>query len=373
MRAPYWLLGLPFDAVTLEQAKSEITAASEGEGQLVFATPNVSFLAQAERDGRFREDVLRTGLSLADGMPVIWLGRLLGVPFPGRVAGSDLLESLITDAGPRPLRVFFFGGDEGAAEAAMQAVNRRNGGLVAVGVHYPGFVSVGQMSSDTVIDSINRSEPDLLVVALGAAKGHRWIEANRSRLEVRVISHLGAAINFVAGRLRRAPGLMQRTGLEWLWRIKEEPALFRRYARDAWFLFKVSVSFVVPQTLDHLTRGRSPASMTVEATGPDTLSVTVGGFFRTAEVEALHRTLTQHGTGPDAVVCLRLARVTRVDALSVGWLYANRYRRTGGPTLELVCDTVSTATLKRWRAGFLAGPQGGNTTGSVCADQSHGH
>lgn len=372
MRAPYWLLGLPFDAVTLEQAKSEITAAAEGGEQLVFATPNVNFLAQAGRDSRFREDVLRAGLSLADGMPVIWLGRLLGIPFPGRVAGSDLLESLIADAGPRPLRVFFFGGDEGAAEAAMQAVNRRNGGLVAIGAHYPGFVSLGQMGSDTVIDSINRSEPDLLVVALGAAKGHRWIEANRSRLDVRVISHLGAAINFVAGRLRRAPGLMQRIGLEWLWRIREEPALFGRYAKDAWFLFRVSVSFVVPQILARLTRGRSPASMTVEATGPDTLSVTVGRSFCTFEVEALHRTLTLHGAGPDAVVCLKLAKVTRVDAQSVGWLYAKRYRRTGGPTLELVCDTVSTATLRRWRAGFLADPQGGDTTVSASADQSHG-
>src|SRR6188768_4186490 len=256
MTSVHWLLGLPFDALSLEGARSRIFAAVESRRQLVFATPNVNFLALAHRDPRFREDILRTDLSLADGKPIVWLGRLLGIPFVERVAGSDLIESLITEPGSRVLKVYFFGGEEGAAAAASAALNRKRGGLAGVGSWYPGFVALDQMSGAEVIADINRSEADMLVVSLGAAKGHRWIEANRHRLTVPVISHLGAVVNFVAGRMRRAPLIMQRTGLEWLWRILEEPTLVTRYARDAGYLLGAIVRELCPQLVLRLLPSR---------------------------------------------------------------------------------------------------------------------
>ena len=80
---------------------------------------------------------------------------------------------------------------------------------------------------------MNAARPDFLVVSLGAAKGQAWIMRNLHRLDVPLVSHLGAVVNFVAGEVRRAPRWMQRSGLEWAWRVKEEPALLRRYAGDA--------------------------------------------------------------------------------------------------------------------------------------------
>ncbi len=128
MTTPCWLFGMPFDIATLEQVRSRIFAAVDDRQQLIFATPNVNFLSRASSDHRFREDLLRVGLSLADGMPIVWMGRLLGAPIAERIAGSDLLESLIIEPGPRPVRVFFFGGVRGAADAAMQAVNEAGAG-----------------------------------------------------------------------------------------------------------------------------------------------------------------------------------------------------------------------------------------------------
>jgi N-acetylglucosaminyldiphosphoundecaprenol N-acetyl-beta-D-mannosaminyltransferase len=353
---PYWLFGLPFDLLTLKQARDRIFAAANGRQQLVFATPNVSFLAQASRDTRFRDDILRADMSLADGMPIIWLGSLLGVPFTERVAGSDLLESLIAEPGPRPLRLFFFGGNPGAAAAALMAVNRRHGGLQAVGALDPGFLTVEEMSDDATLDAINRSNADFLVVALGAAKGHRWIEANRDRLTVPVISHLGAAINFVAGRLQRAPGLVQRMGLEWLWRIKEEPALFTRYARDGWFLLKLLMGFVVPEALKRAFRIRTAPVLHANRLDDGALALRVTGRLGTEEAIALGHDEWQSQLQDATPLRIELSGVTQLDALGAGWLYSACCRRGGGGNPAIIHgDPVSRRTLGLWRAEFLAG------------------
>lgn len=345
MKCPVWVLGLPFDVTSLDEVREAVFRAAQDRQQLVFATPNVNFLAETTRNPRFRTDVLQTGLSLPDGMPVVWIGRLLGIPFGERVAGSDLLESLDKHPGPRRLRVYFFGGEPGASEAAMRAVSDRpGGGLQGVGAHDPGFTSVEQMSGDAVIDEINRCNPDLLIVALGAAKGHRWIEANRHRLRVPVISHLGAAVNFIAGRLQRAPTLMQRLGLEWVWRIVKEPLLARRYLRDGLFLCKAVVVSVLPVLF---YRGRAAAgSVEFTPVQGEAVSARVVGRLCLAEVERLAT------AAPLADVLLEDVR--ELDAQGVGWLYARRYRvQPAEQPSRIRCDRTSREALERWRADFL--------------------
>ena len=103
------------------------------------------------------------------------------------------------------------------------------------------------------------------MVSLGARKGQAWIERNRARLSVPVVSHLGAVVNFVAGRLRRAPLWMQRTGLEWLWRIKEEPTLWRRYASDGWALLGLLLTRVLPYAWHR--RRHPPAAAELDRAG----------------------------------------------------------------------------------------------------------
>ena len=151
----FWLLGLPVDCITMEQAKARIISAARTRTRLFFATPNVNFLALANRNPSFREAVLRTDLSLVDGMPLVWIARLLGIPVPERVAGSNLIEELLAEELTPPLRVFFFGGAPGVAAAACARVNELQGGLLAVGWHDPGFKNIEKMSDAEVITRIN--------------------------------------------------------------------------------------------------------------------------------------------------------------------------------------------------------------------------
>jgi N-acetylglucosaminyldiphosphoundecaprenol N-acetyl-beta-D-mannosaminyltransferase len=125
-------------------------------------------------------------------------------------------------------------------------MNAEPRGLYCVGALYPGFVPLDEMSGYEIIDEINSSDADLLVASLGARKGQLWLQRNHLRLRVPVRVHLGALVNFEAGALKRAPALLQRLNLEWLWRIKEEPHLWRRYWHDGGVLLHLLVARVLP-------------------------------------------------------------------------------------------------------------------------------
>ncbi len=231
-RQSWCLCGLPFDAVDTSSAISALKRAIKEDVPFFLSTPNLNFLMAAQTDSAFRESVINSDLSIADGMPLIWMSRLLNIPLPERVAGSSLMEALFADKNTSPMRVYFFGGEPGVGERACQVINQAGAGLQAVGHYCPGFGSIEEMSTREVIDEINRHEIDFLIVSLGAKKGQAWIEKNRHQLKAPAISHLGAVINFFAGTVKRAPVWMQRVGLEWLWRILEEPSLWKRYFFD---------------------------------------------------------------------------------------------------------------------------------------------
>lgn len=234
------IAGLPFDVVDTAGAARHIAAAMRDRQRLFLSTPNLNFLVAAQRDAAFRESVLASDLSVADGMPVVWLARLQGTPLPERVAGSSVFDLLRRGTGQellgRPIKVYFFGGPPGVAEQACVVLNAEQaagrGHMQGVGAQCPGFGPVEAMSPPEAIAAINASGADFLVVALGAQKGQAWIMHNLDRLTVPVVSHLGAVVNFVAGTVQRAPVAWQRLGLEWLWRIRQEPQLFGRYWRD---------------------------------------------------------------------------------------------------------------------------------------------
>lgn len=247
-RDVYCIAGLPFDAVDMAAAVSRVRDAAAQRMPCFVSTPNLNFLIAARTDPALRESVLQSDLNLADGMPVIWLARWLGIPIRERVAGSSLFEALRTDVAAR-LSVYFFGGPDGVAEAACRMLDSEAGGLVSAGFQSPGFASVDALSGADRIDAINASGADFLVVSLGACKGQAWIMRNRARITVPVVSHLGAVVNFTAAAVQRAPVWMQRTGLEWLWRIKEEPALWRRYGRDGLGMIDLAVRRVLPYAL----------------------------------------------------------------------------------------------------------------------------
>lgn len=244
-RPVHCLLGLPFDALDLGQAARRLEHARADGTRCFLSTPNLNYLNAAQHDRSFRDSVCRSDISVADGMPLIWISRMLGVPLRERVSGSGLFDALRRQS-PHEWKVFFFGGPPGAGRQACEAIAADASSMRAAGHRYPGFGSVQQMSGDEWIDHINASGADFLVVSLGSAKGQAWITHNLDRLRTPVVSHLGAVVNFVAGSVGRAPVWMQRSGLEWLWRIKEEPHLWRRYATDGFGLLRLLLTRVLP-------------------------------------------------------------------------------------------------------------------------------
>lgn len=244
-RDVYCLLGLPFDAVDLKETVRRIRHAAQKRQQFFFSTPNLNWVTSCITDKRFRDSVIYSDLSIVDGMPLVWIARSLGIPIRERIAGANVFE-VLRNSTVECISVFFFGGSEAAGKSACKRLNEESLGLICAGFDSPGFGTVDTMSSDRIIDKINAANADFLVVSLGSKKGQEWILRNRKKLTPPVISYFGAVLNFAAGTIRRAPVWMQKSGLEWLWRIKEEPKLWRRYSGDAIALLTLFTTRVLP-------------------------------------------------------------------------------------------------------------------------------
>jgi N-acetylglucosaminyldiphosphoundecaprenol N-acetyl-beta-D-mannosaminyltransferase len=246
-REVYCFLGCPIDSIGMSSVIRRIKLAAAGSSPFFLSTPNLNFLVNTQLDPEFRESLLLSDLCVADGMSIVWSARLMGIPIEERVAGSDILPALKTSHGSKnPLKLFLFGGAEGAAAAASRALNAQPSGVCCEGLLYPGLGTVDDLSRDEVIDVINSSDADFLVTSLGSMKGQLWLKHNHSRLRIPVRAHLGAWMNFEAGTVKRAPRFLQRIGLEWLWRIKEEPFLWRRYWNDGRMLLRLLHTHILP-------------------------------------------------------------------------------------------------------------------------------
>ena len=249
-RDVYCILGMPVDVCEIHSVLRDIETVAANKVPFFISAPNLNTLVNMQLDPDFRESLFQSDLCPVDGMPIVLIARLLGVPIRNRIAGSDIFDALKAEHNfAKPIKVFMFGGVEGVAAAACRALNAQPCGLYCVGSFYPGFGSVEEMSRDDIIDKINASDADFLVVSLGAKKGQLWLQRNQHRLRVPVRFHLGAVINFQAGTVRRAPPIMRELGLEWLWRIKEEPYLWRRYWNDGVVLLRLLVARVLPLAL----------------------------------------------------------------------------------------------------------------------------
>lgn len=199
-----------------------------GEGGMVF-TPNVDHVVSVETNEAFRGAYARASLSLADGMPLVWGSRLLGQPLPERVAGSDLVLPLLERAAHRGWRVYFLGADDGVAERAAEVVRHRYGTAV-VGTDAPRITLGDQAQVERIAAQLCAARPHLVLMAFGAPKQELLMDALRERVRPAVCLGIGASLDFIAGTVKRAPVFMQRNGLEWLYRLGQEPRrLWRRY------------------------------------------------------------------------------------------------------------------------------------------------
>jgi N-acetylglucosaminyldiphosphoundecaprenol N-acetyl-beta-D-mannosaminyltransferase len=229
---------LELDALSKPEAIDAIVRlVREGRGGTVF-TPNVDHIVQAEHDVAFREAYTRTALSLVDGTPVLWAARLLGTPLPEKLSGSDLFEPLIERAAQERFRIVLLGGGPGVAELAARNLRERIPALQIVDTLAPRLGLTATDEERECVARLRQARADLIFVCLGAPKQELFSDRNRQALAPAVLVGFGAAVDFAAGTVPRAPGWISRAGLEWAFRLGREPRrLAARYLlRDPEFL-----------------------------------------------------------------------------------------------------------------------------------------
>ncbi len=235
---PVAILGVPFDPVTLAAAVDRIDRMIEAGEPRYVVTANVDFLVQARRDAELRRILVDASLVLCDGTPLVWASRWLGNALPGRAAGSDLIPLLLRKASERQRRIFFLGAAEGVADEAARNVAARFPSLPRIECYSPPFRPLKEMNNDEIARRIREARPDILLVSFGCPKQEKWIASHYRELGVPVCIGVGATIDFLAGRVKRAPRWMRVSGTEWLFRLAQEPRrLVGRYADDVFSFF----------------------------------------------------------------------------------------------------------------------------------------
>lgn len=339
-RHAYCLLGIPIDATTISEAVQLIHTATRNSRVFFVSTPNLNFVAQSYVDASFRETLLRSDFCPIDSFWLVWLGRVMGFNLKERVAGSDVFDALkVQTPGTGRLRVFLFGGQEGLAVAAARSLNT-SPGVECVGHMFPGYGAVDDMSGPETIAKINQSNADFLVVALGAAKGQAWLHKNASKLTIPVRAHLGAAMGFEAKTIRRAPPVVRKCGFEWLWRIKEEPSLWRRYARDAKLIGRLLGSRGFDLAVDifrnRLFPGKSGSMEVTVATKADYVTVQMSGPAVAANIADVIYGFRHALRSDKSLMVLDLASTSTIDARFLGaLLMVRKILHESGRRLEL--------------------------------------
>ncbi len=239
------IAGVPVDTVDMSAAISRLRSALAGQRLFQVSTINLDFVVRAQSDPEVRRIFHRSDLNIADGAPVVWLGRLLGADMRSRVAGADLVPALLSEAAKLGCRVFLLGGEGGVAAVAGARLEERYPGLVVAGTYEPPRAAVKDMNNAEILARIDEARPDLLLVAFGHPKQECWIDMHRERLPVSVAIGVGCVLDLIAGRSRRAPRWMQQTGLEWAYRAAREPRrLLGRYMTDALWLLPITAGVV---------------------------------------------------------------------------------------------------------------------------------
>lgn len=242
------LFNLALENVTLGDATEMLMAAARAErpGGLA-VTPNVDHIVMIEHDAEMRRIFRCATYRFVDGMPLVWLSRLLVKPgLVARVTGSDLLVSIAEAASRDGTKLYFLGGLPGVADRAAMRLRERFPGLIVAGSYCPPFgFEKDEAECRRIVQRINNSGASILFIGVGTPKQEKWVDAWMPMLNPRVMLGVGAAFDFVAGTARRAPALMQRWGLEWLWRLARDPRrLAHRYLiRDSYFAILAAREF----------------------------------------------------------------------------------------------------------------------------------
>lgn len=243
------LFGVPIAAATMEGALARVEAAIASRERHQIGVVNAAKIVNMRRDAPLRDDVLSSDVIYADGMAVVWASRLLGRPLPERIAGIDLMKNILARGMKRHWRVYCLGATE---EVLGQAVARMR-------EDYPGTLIVGQQhgyfgadEEEAVAHRIAEARPDVLFVAMTSPKKENFLARWSGMIGAPVCHGVGGSFDVLAGKVERAPEAWQRLGLEWLYRVKQEP-------RRLWRRYLVTNTLFCGMVVGHLVRRRWPA------------------------------------------------------------------------------------------------------------------
>lgn len=234
------ILGIPIDEINMPTALDKIDefiriGRLTGKSHQI-ATVNADFVVKTFADPELRFLLQEADMTTADGMPLVWGARLLGVNIEGRVTGADLVPALVERAAQKNYSIYFLGAAPGVAARAAEIMREKHPDLIIAGINSPPYSSIFEMDP-AILEDIKASKPDILFVAFGNPKQEKWIGLNQKYLAVPVMIGVGATLDFIARNRKRAPRWMQKIGMEWLFRLLQEPRrLWRRYAWDL-FIF----------------------------------------------------------------------------------------------------------------------------------------
>lgn len=333
------ILGAPVDNLTMAETLDaierfiEVGRATSKTHQV--ATINADFITNALGDPEQMAILQNADLNMPDGMPIVWSARLLGTPMQERVAGVDAVMQLAERAAQKGYSIYFLGAAPGVAARAVEIIHSRYPGMRVAGVSSP-MVPATLTTDAQVLEDIRASQPDILLVAFGNPKQEKWIAAYRGQLQTPVMIGVGGTLDLISGDKVRAPGWMRRSGLEWTFRLAQEPKrLWRRYGRNIFvFLPQVARQWWAmrarPQAADLFER-EDVQWVGEEHVAGDVAVISLSGSLSIANVADFERRL-QATLAETPNIGIDCSQVKFLDSTALGALVrtAQQARRQGG-------------------------------------------
>ena len=229
------ILDVGIDDITMDVAIRKIVEFLSEDKNHIVCTPNAEIMMQSHRDHALKNILNDSDMVVADGAGVVLASKILGTPLKERIAGYDLVQGIFELRLDKKIRLFLLGGKPGVAEKASKNYSKLDG-IEFVGYN-DGYFK--EEEEDYIIDKINKLNPDILLVGLGAPKQEKWIYKNKDKLNVKVSIGVGGSFDVMAGEVKRAPKFFQDNGLEWFYRLYKQPSRFIRMLDIPRFMFLV--------------------------------------------------------------------------------------------------------------------------------------
>ncbi len=227
-------MNIELDNLTFNEALENIDCLIHEDIKAYGVTPNIDHIVQVQKDMELLEIYRNANLVLTDGKPLLWIAKLYKTPIKEKVSGSDLFPEICKLAAQKGYRIFFLGAAEGVAKKAAQRLQKKHIGLQVVGTYSPPFgFEKDKEEIQKILHMIHEANPHILIMGLGTPKQEKFIYRYREEFGVPFSIGLGASLDFEAGNVRRSPKWMSNMGLEWLYRMVQDPKrLIKRYLID---------------------------------------------------------------------------------------------------------------------------------------------